>query len=163
MGRINNVGTGNGFIPKGFFVRMSDNGDLQLVVVRGKVDKKKLVGDAEQQALIKAAKDGGEGGEKLLAQVQLTGMKAKQWHRLGLRFNGTRITALVDGKPVLTATDDLYSNGMAGLLAIKYDNRLSMPYFDNVMINKEDGRVPPAARALPGQLSLYPTAGNKKR
>ena len=57
MGRINDVGSGYGFIPKGYYLQLNDNGNCKLVVVRGKVDKKALVGDAEQQALIKNSKD----------------------------------------------------------------------------------------------------------
>ena len=45
MGRINHVGTGYGFVPKGYFLELSDDGRCRLVVVRGKKDKKKAVGD----------------------------------------------------------------------------------------------------------------------
>ena len=49
MGRINHVGTGYGFIPKGYFLEVRDDGQCRLVVIRGKVDKNKAVGDTEQQ------------------------------------------------------------------------------------------------------------------
>lgn len=157
MGRVNDVGTGYGFIPKGYFVQMSDSGELRLVVVRGKLDKKKLVGDAEQQAMIKAAHETGEGGEKLLARAQLPNIAAGQWHRLALRFDGDRITASVDGKPVLSATDGMYSHGMAGLLATSDGKRkTSMPYFDNVLVGKAGVTPASASQALPGQEPLYP-------
>ena len=71
MGRINDVGTGYGFIPKGYFLQLGDDGQCRLVVIRGKKDKKKAVGDAEQQALIKVQKDEGEGGEKLEATANV--------------------------------------------------------------------------------------------
>ncbi len=135
MGRVNHVGTGYGFIPKGYFLELGDDGRCRLVVVRGKADKKKLVGDAEQQALIKAANDAAEGGEKELGATRLAGIRPDEWHTLTLRFEGAVITGLVDGKQVVTATDPLYSRGMAGLLA-GGGKKLSTPYFDNLVINR---------------------------
>ena len=57
MGRVNNVGSGYGTIPKGYYLQLEEGGRVSLVVVRGKADKKALVGDAEQQALIKAQRE----------------------------------------------------------------------------------------------------------
>lgn len=155
MGRINNVGWGYGFIPKGYFLELSAGGDLRLVAIRGKSDKKKLVGDAEQQALIRASHDDSEGGEKVLATFHAEGAGPDQWHRLGLRFQGDRITGLLDGKVVMTATDDLYDHGMAGLLAGADGNVVSRPWFDTLAITPPDekGVAPPAA---PARGSLYP-------
>jgi galactosylceramidase len=156
MGRINNVGWGYGFIPKGYFVELSASGDLRLVVIRGKPDKKKLVGDAEQQALIRASRDDSEGGEKVLATVHADGVGPDQWHRLGLRFQGDRITGLLDGKAVLTATDNLYDHGMAGLLAGQNAHAVSRPWFDNLAITPPEGRSASPAPAVPARGSLYP-------
>jgi galactosylceramidase len=159
MGRVNHVGTGYGFIPKGYFLQLGDGGQLRLVVVRGKVDKKKLVGDGEQQALIKAQNDNTEGGEKVLAATDLPNIAGNQWHNLKLRFEGARITAIVDGKQVLGATDTLYPAGMAGLMAgPAAGKKLSMPYFDNVLVNRADAPVPAASQAAPGQAAIYPIA-----
>ena len=132
MGRINDVGSGYGIIPKGYYLKVDDQGLCQLVVVRGKIDKKKLVGDAEQQALIKKGLDEGEGGEKVLDSVQLTDVKAGKWMRLKLRFEGDLIQGMIDGKIILTARDGLYGHGMAGMLAAKFEDRVSTPYFDNL-------------------------------
>ena len=132
MGRINDVGSGYGIIPKGYYLKVDDQGLCQLVVVRGKIDKKKLVGDAEQQALIKKGLDEGEGGEKVLASVQLTDVKAGKWMRLKLRFEGDLIQGMIDGKIIFTARDGLYGHGMAGMLAAKFEDRVSTPYFDNL-------------------------------
>ena len=134
MGRVNDAGPGYGCIPKGYFLQLGDDGQCRLVVVRGKKDKKKLVGDAEQQALIKAANDLSEGGEKVIGTNQLSNISSNQWHKLKLRFEGSTITGLVDEKPVITATDPLYSHGMAGLMAGGDSKKLSMPYFDNILI-----------------------------
>lgn len=155
MGRVNDVGTGYGIIPKGYFLQVDDKGLAQLVVVRGKKDKKKLVGDAEQQALIKAQADAGEGGERVLASAQLADFGARQWHTLKLSFEGDKITAWVDGKSVLAVNDALYGTGMIGLLAGRADTKLSMPYFDNVQINRLHGAPVPPSAPLPGQGPMY--------
>jgi len=138
MGRVNDVGSGYGTIQKGYFLQLGSDGQCRLVVSRGKREKKKLVGDAEQQALIKAGKDYSEGGEKILGVVKVANVLPETWHDLKLRFKGSAITALVDGKPVLNVTDSLYSHGMAGLLALGGETKLSTPYFDNLSINAPD-------------------------
>ena len=155
MGRINDVGTGYGFIPKGYFLKLADNGQCQLVVIRGKKDKKKPVGDAEQQAILKAQKDDGEGGEKVLGTIQLPGIGPDQWHYLKLSFQGSTLTGWVDGKQVLNATDDLYARGMAGLMASGERKRLSTPYFDNLLIKGINAPVPKPSTAAPGQTPIY--------
>jgi len=158
MGRINNVGSGYGFIPKGYFLQLDDQGRLNLVLIRGKKDKKELIGDAEQQALIKAANDAAEGGEKNLASTQVAGIAAGQWHRLKLRFQATRLTGFIDGKAVLTAEDATYGKGMAGLLVGTDGKRFSMPWFDNVLLNRPDGATPQPTPMLPGQQPMYAKA-----
>lgn len=155
MGRVNHVGTGYGFIPKGYFLQLGDDGQCRLVVIRGKTEKKKLVGDAEQQALIKAQQDDGEGGEKVLGIVHLPDIGPNRWHNLKLRFDGSTITGLVDEKPVLSATDTLYARGMAGLMAGGEKKKLSMPYFDNVLIKAINAPVPRPSSATPGQSPIY--------
>ncbi len=154
MGRINDVGSGYGAIPKGYYLELDGAGEARLVVVRGKVDKKALVGDAEQQALIKAANDAAEGGEKVLATASLD-QAADRWHTLKLQFSGTRIRGYVDGKPVVEATDALYGKGMAGLLAGSTQSGLSMPYYRDVVVNRVDGALPPPTKPLPGQAPMY--------
>jgi len=160
MGRINHAGTGYGFIPKGYFLQLGHDGALRLVAIRGKKDKKKAVGDAEQQALIRAMNDTSEGGEKELAAGRVAGVKAGQWHTLTLRFAGNRITGLVDGKQQLAASDDLYGAGMAGILAGAYkdkdEDKLSTAWFDNLVIKAAGGNIPAPSKAMAGQQALYP-------
>jgi galactosylceramidase len=158
MGRINHVGTGYGFIPKGYFAELSADGGLRLVVIRGKKDPKTPVGDAEQQALIAAGKDEGEGGEKVLGTAKLAGIAPNQWHNVKLRFEGATITALVDGTPALSVTDRLYSRGMAGLLAANANKKISTPYVDNLLINRANGPLPEATPPMPGQAPIYGSA-----
>ncbi len=155
MGRINDVGYGWGYIPKGYFLQLGDDGQCRLVVIRGKIDKKKLVGDAEQQALIKKQNASDEGGEKVLGTVQLANIGPNQWHNLKLRFAGSNITGLVDGKPVLSAADTLYSHGMAGLMAGGDEKKLSTPYFNNVLVNGLNSPMPEPSPLLPGQSPIY--------
>ena len=156
MGRVNHVGTGYGFIPKGYFVQIHDDGRCRLVVVRGKPDKKKPVGDAEQQRLIAAAKDEGAGGERELAQTRVAKLGPRSWHNVKIRFEGSKISALVDGETVLSATDELYGSGMAGLLTGQDPKRVSTPCFDNFTINAVGGTAPAPTPAPSGWAPLYP-------
>ena len=155
MGRINHVGTGYGFIPKGYLLQLSSGGQLKLSVIRGKIDKKKLVGDAEQQAAIKNANDDSAGGERIISTVHLDGVSSGQWHKLTLRFQGTTITGLVDGNPVINGTDGLYSHGMAGLLASQTPEKTSTPYFDNLVISAGEDKVNVAKPSLPPGPPIY--------
>lgn len=149
MGRVNNVGSGYGTIPKGYFLQLSDGGQCDLVVVRGKRDKKKPVGDAEQQALLKKQGDTGEGGEKVLATVHVPNIGPHQWHNVKLCMVGTVLTGFVDGKAVLSAADQLYSQGMAGLTAGARKNKLSTPWFDNISIAPPNSTAPQAPTVQP--------------
>lgn len=160
MGRINHVGTGYGFIPKGYYLQLGSDGQCRLIVIRGKKEKKQITGDAEQQAIIKAQKDDSEGGEKMLGTIKLSHTGPNQWHNLKLRFEGATITGLVDGKLVLKVTDSLYSRGMAGLMAGGGNKKLSMPFFDNVLIKGVNMPVPKPSLAAQGQTPIY---SNKKK
>jgi galactosylceramidase len=162
MGRVNHVGTGYGFIPKGYFLQLGDDGHCSLVVIRGKKDKKKATGDAEQQALLKAQKDEGEGGEKILGTVQVPNVGPNQWHNLKLRFEGPIITGWVDQTQVLNATDTLYSHGMAGLMAGGDAKRFSTPYFDNLLIEGMTDHLSSPTPSAPGQSPIYAIPESKK-
>ncbi len=54
-----------------------------------------------------------------------------QWHKLGLRFRGSQITAVVDGKVVGSATDSTYKKGLAGLGCGWH-----LSYFDNFTVRQ---------------------------
>lgn len=142
MGRVNDVGSGYGTIPKGYFVEVDSDGLCRLVAVRGKVDKSTPVGDAEQQALIRANKKVSAGGELILRETKLPGVHPGEWHHLRLRFQGNSISGEVDGKAAVSATDSTYSRGMAGLVAGRSPQRLSMPYYDNLLINQLLAPIP---------------------
>jgi galactosylceramidase len=124
---------------------MDDKGRCELVLSRGpKSNKKKAGGDEE------------EGGEKSLGIAQLPNIGPGQWHNLKLRFEGSKISAFVDEKQVLTATDSTYSHGMAGLMAGSGKKELSTPYYDNLLVNSVGAPTPESSRSLPGQVALYP-------
>jgi len=163
LGRVNNVGYGYRSVPKGYALTLGDDGQCRLTVIRGLGrDKKKLEGDAEQQALIKAGKDDSAGGELLLGAGQLSHISSNQWHNLKLCFAGPLITGWVDGQPVLSATNQLYDHGLAGLIAGGGKTRLSTPYFDNLLIQPPNAAAtkPEPAAATPGQSALYGHSGH---
>jgi galactosylceramidase len=158
MGRVNNVGTGYGSDPKGYILRLSSAGEVSIVVVRGKVDKKKPVGDAVQQAIIKSSADTGEGGEKTLATTRFAAMGTGGWHRLKLQMQGSSLTGFVDGKPVVKASDTLFRSGMAGLQADASERTMSMPFFDEIELAAVGGRAPHVAASRSAAKPIYPRA-----
>ena len=104
------------------------------MITRGKLNPNELIGDKEQQALILARKDVEVGGEYVLDNAQVEGIAACQWHNLKLCFEGDKLTGYVDGRQVVSATNDRYGHGMAGLMAPLQERRICTPYFDNLRI-----------------------------
>ena len=155
MGRLCDVGSGYGIWAKGYYLKMDDKGKVTLILTRGKLDKKELIGDKEQQAIILARKDVEIGGEYTLAEAVLSNISALEWHNLKLRFQGDKITGYVDGIEVVKATSDHYSKGMAGLIAPLKERRVSTPYFDNLKITPL-GRTQATQTVIPAILPLYP-------
>jgi len=123
------------------------------VVVRGKISNAP-VGDADQQALAHANGETSPGGELELAATRLDKIAPQEWHNLKLRFEGTRITGSVDGKQVLSAENDLYSIGMAGLMAGRGAKTLSTPFFDKVAVT-EKSSTRKSPEPLPPLSSMY--------
>ncbi|EKJ88881.1 Glycosyl hydrolase family 59 [Bacteroides finegoldii] len=153
MGRVCDVGSGYGVWAKGYYLKLNDQGRCSLVITRGKLNPKELIGDAEQQAAILARTDVEVGGEYVLDSAQVTGVSACQWHQLKLRFEGDVITGFVDGREVVRTTSARYPRGMAGLLAPLQKRRVATPYFDNLKITPL-GRTP--ISILPHPLSIQP-------
>lgn len=134
MGRLCDVGSGYGIWAKGYYLKLDDKGLCSLVITRGKLNQKELIGDKEQQAFILARKDIEVGGEYLLDSARVEGVSACQWHNLRLRFEGDQLTGIVDYQPVVHAKSDRYTRGMAGLMAPLQERRVCTPYFDNLRI-----------------------------
>ena len=107
MGRVNNVGTGYGCVPKGYYLRLAADGSCALVTFRqaGKVE----LGDKEHQARLRAAGNSGEKGENQMAAGTAANVAGNQWHNVKLQFSGDIITGFVDGAQVLSVTNNLYS------------------------------------------------------
>jgi galactosylceramidase len=154
MGRLCDVGSGYGIWAKGYYLKLDDAGHCTLILTRGKRDQKELIGDKEQQALILARKDVEIGGEYTLAEADVRGISALQWHNLKLRFDGDQIIGYIDGVEVVRATSDHYGRGMAGLIAPLHERSVSTPYFDNVCITPL-GRTQATSTTIPTMQPLY--------
>lgn len=170
LARINHVGTGYGFIPQSYLFELAADGECRLVVLRGKANKRELVGDAEQQALVKAQNHTREGGERELAAARCNDVQPGRWHRLTLRCDGALLTGIIDGRPVMSVTDTHYRRGQAGLLAggppvddaaglaarsQATAGQLSRPYFANLTITPVGASTPTPTSAPPGHTPLY--------
>ena len=155
LGRLADVGSGYGTAPKGYVLELNDEGICRLIVSRGKKNKAVTDGDSEQQALARANKGADPGGEFLLGSVQLPDSHPRTWHNLKLVFRGSSITGVVDGKQVLTATDNSYPMGMAGLIAGTDNEKLSTPFYDNLLISEQAGPAPSPSSVSPGQTPIY--------
>jgi galactosylceramidase len=64
-------------------------------------------------------------------KVGKTALTGGPWQKLGVRFTGDQITAIVNGKPLGTVTDGKYRNGLAGLGC-----GWRKAYFDNFSVKK---------------------------
>jgi galactosylceramidase len=155
MGRLCDVGSGYGIWAKGYYLKLNDQGLCTLVLTRGKLDQKELIGDKEQQAIILARKDVEIGGEYTIAEAKVQDVAPCQWHNLKLRFEDDQLTGFVDGRQVVQTTSDHYGKGMAGLIAPSQERRVSTPFFDNLKIVPL-GRTKPVPTPLPAINSLYP-------
>ena len=136
MGHLCDVGSGYGIWAKGYYLKLDDKGNCTLVLSCGKLNQKELIGDKEQQALIRARKDVEVGGEYTLSSTKVESISACKWHNLKLRFEGKQLIGYVDGKPVLSFTSHHYPKGMAGLMAPLHKGRVCTPYFDNLKIDR---------------------------
>jgi hypothetical protein len=77
----------------------------------------------------------------ILASGTVTAPGLNTWHILALTFNGSSITAAVDGKAVGSVTDSTYNSGMIGLGTSGYQT----DQFDNLSVTPVSGhrrRVP---------------------
>lgn len=133
MARVNHVGTGYGFVPKGYALEISADGGWRLLSINGKVNKAELVGDAEQQAIIGATRDDSPGGEHMLASGRIgVSSDARRAAVLALACEGSRIRAFIGGALVADVVDDTHSSGMAGLIAGQTETRVSRPAFEYI-------------------------------
>lgn len=140
MGRVNNVGDGYGCAPKGYYLALAPDGHCSLFSVSGKAGAKAL-GDREHQARLKASGFTEDKGEEQLAVGFAKNIASREWHNLKLQFAGPTLTGLVDGVPVLSVTNRLFSRGMAGLVTGDRPIR-STACFDNLLIKAVGAPTP---------------------
>jgi len=71
-----------------------------------------------------------------------------------LQFAGNVIAGFVDGTAILTATNSLFSHGMAGL--VTGDNRTrNTACFDNLLINAVGAPTPPPTVFASSHVPIY--------
>ena len=121
MGRVNNVGTGYGCVPKGYYFSMSADGTCSL--------------------FISTQKENETNGIKIASAV-VPDFSPNQWHKLKLQFSGDLITGFADDKKVVTTKNSVYANGMAGLMTGIDPKLRNTAFFDNLLINKVNAAVP---------------------
>jgi galactosylceramidase len=153
MGRVNNVGTGYGCTPKGYYLRLSADGTCTLVAINGKAGAEEL-GDLEHQAQLGAAGNPvGKGETQMVADTAKT-VATNHWHNLKLQFSGATITGFVDGAKVLCATNNLFTHGMAGL--VTGDNKArNTACFGNLLINAVGATTPKPTPFAENQSPIY--------
>jgi galactosylceramidase len=153
MGRINNVGDGYGCMPKGYFLKLAADGACALIAVNGKAGGAEL-GDAERQTALLAAGNPQGKGEAQLAAGAVKNFDVARWHNLQLQFSSSVINGFVDGAKIFSATNTLFSHGMAGL--ITGDNKIrNTDCFDNLLINTVGGPAPSPVLFKKGQTPIY--------
>ena len=134
MGRINNVGTGYGCVPKGYYLRFSTDGSCALFAAT-------------------QAKDAVDGDP--IASGTASNIAGNQWHNIKLQFSGDLIAGFVDGSQVLSVTNHLYSRGMAGLVTGNDTKNRNTACFDNLLINSVDAATPKPTVFSKHQLPMY--------
>ncbi|MGD1085719.1 MAG: galactosylceramidase [Verrucomicrobiota bacterium] len=123
MGRVNNLGSGTVSLPKGYYLRLSDDGTCALF--------------AATQAR------GASPAGSQLAGGKAANVAGNQWHNVKLRFSGTTINGFVDDVQVLTVSDTRFASGMAGLVTGGENNARNTAFFDNLIVNTVGGPKPP--------------------
>jgi galactosylceramidase len=135
MGRVNYLGSGTVCLPRGYYMRFSEDGTC---------------------ALLAATQ-----GRNATAGNQLAAGRADipapgQWHNVKLRFSGTTITGFVDDVQVLAVSNDLYASGMAGLVTGGENNARNTALFDNLIVNIVGGPKPQPTVFAQDQYPIYP-------
>ena len=161
MGRVNEVGTGYGTDPKGYYLRLGADGTYALIAVNGRAGGEDL-GDKEHQERLRAeaaaAAAAGiapaEKGESSVGVGKLQNFAPNRWHNVKLRFVGQNITGFVDGVQVLSVTNARFPRGMAGFVTGDTNVRHTA-YFDNLLINTVGGAKPKPTTFTGKYLPLY--------
>jgi len=118
MGHINATGNGWDGDPNGYYARLDADGHCSLWA-------------ADQN--LKGSRD------RELISGKIEGWNATGWHNLMLRFEGTKITLLVDQATILSTDDKSFARGMAGLITGGEGLERNTALFDNLVINHVKG------------------------
>lgn len=137
MGRISNTGNGWEGNPNGYYVRLYPDGACALYSADAKYR-----GPRDRQIATGQARLGRGGGNR--------------WHNLKLRFEGRKITVLVNNTAVIEAEDGDHSRGVAGLVTAGEGNARHTASFDNLLINRVNG---PAVEPTAFPQDQYPIYG----
>jgi len=153
MGRVHHVGTGYGFIPKCYYFEFCSDGTTRIVSVDGKIDKSEIIGDAEQQAIIRASNDISPGGETTLLQTETNINLCDEWVDASFRLSGANLVGIINGRKVIEINDNRHPQGMAGLLAGS-GATLSKPEYAFISVT-EPGGIPTSEESFRAS-PLYP-------
>ena len=120
MGRVNATGNGWDGDPNGYYARLDTDGNCAIYI-------------ASQRFPSRGSRD-----EQLVTN-SVANWKAGGWHNIKLRFEGSKITMLVDNAEVVSAEDATFGRGMAGLITGGQGNARNSALFDNLLINRVNG------------------------
>jgi galactosylceramidase len=138
MGRVINVGTGFGTNPKGYYLRLAEDGNWALCL-------------ATSPPAGARGRGRGAPASSSLKTGKVDNMAGNQWHNVRLQFVGTTIKAFIDRNDVASVTDSTIPAGMAGLVTGDTGNTRNSALFDNVVINSPNGKAPTPAE-FPAQV-----------
>ena len=113
MGRVNNTGNGWDGNPNGYYARLYPDGGCALYVAGSQ---------------FKGSRD------KQLAIGEVKPWKWNRWNTMTLRFEGSKITLLVNGQTILSADDHTYDHGLAGLITGGEGSGRNTALFDDLAI-----------------------------
>jgi galactosylceramidase len=118
MGRLNATGNGWDGDPNGYYARLNADGHCALYIAN-----QRLQGTRDQQ----------------LASGEVKAWSTNGWHNVKLRFEGSKITMLVDDAAVVSAEDGTFPQGMAGLITGGDGDARNTALFDNLLICRVNG------------------------
>jgi galactosylceramidase len=136
MGRVNHTGNGWDGNPDGYYARLdATNGTCAIFIA-----DEHLKGSHDKQLAAGAVKD----------------WKVDGWHNVKLRFEGSKLTMLVDGDAVVSADDGTFQHGLAGLITGGQFSVRNSALFDNLLIDRANS---PAAEPTVFVQDSYPIYG----
>jgi len=135
MGRISSTGGGWGCNPKGYYLRLQEDGFTALYVAND-------------------SHNGAPG--KLLATAKAPTFSTAGWNNLKLRFSSTRLTAFVNDVEVLSVKDGTYLEGMAGLVAGGENDARNTALFDDLIVNEVGADKPEPTVPSHPAIPIYP-------